>query len=155
MQVTGMKRLSMVNYELAGLVNSSVLNHYNIKCNPKYDLKDIPPIVAYAIQQALKHAVKQKFNTANEHEIDEYIYIVTRLIMKFPYEAMSSLQADNGDWHRWRDVVQSERRSLIDLHSSYGLPPAPQQIIVTEHLVQKMEEIYFAEPDGVIERASE
>ena len=54
-----MKRLSSINIALAGLVNSAVLNHYNLKCNPKYDLNEIPPILAYAIQQALKHAVKR------------------------------------------------------------------------------------------------
>ena len=148
-----MKRLSSTNIALAGLVNSAVLNHYNLKCNPKYDLNEIPHILAYAIQQALKHAVKKRFNEANKRQIDEFVYMVTRYIMRIPSEALPPLRGDEGDWYRWIRIVQYQRRLLVELHSSYGLPIEPQQIIVTEQLIRKMEEIFFAETDDDAERA--
>ena len=91
-------------------------------------------------------------NEAKIREIDKSVYMVARFIMRISPEALPPLRGDEGDWYRWIRIVQYQRRLLVELHSSFGLPIEPQQIVVTEQLIRKMEEIFFAETNNDAKR---
>lgn len=136
-----MKRLVDYNDEI---INDTVLKYYGVTYSEQRDIADVDRILGYAILQAIKHAVRGKYHTADEELVNQYGNCLMRYVMHLHIDIAMALTQDCKSAGIYRYVVNSLRQSLIkDYAKESDLSNEEIYAIVIDKLLGQLEQLFF------------
>ena len=125
------------------VINQKVLDHFAISVNPKRDISNPDKMTAYAIKQALLHAIRAKYPIASNETTEQFVCVVIDSILHLDPIIAFSLTGDKPSLRIWEDIIDTIRKKVTWRYAGSSMSNEKQYEIIVENMLEDLENRFF------------
>ena len=136
-----MKRLFQQHAD--AIINTKIMELYGIVVSAKRDISNPDKMTAYAIKQALLHAIRAKYSNASNETTDQFVCVVIDSIMHLDPIIAFSLTGDKASLRIWEDIIDTMRKKITWRYAGSCMSNEKLYEIIVENMLKDLENRFF------------
>ena len=136
-----MKRL--FQQKVDAIINTKILELYGIVLSANRDISNPDKVSAYAIKQALLHAISAKYPKASHETAEQFVCVVIDSIMHLDPIVAFSLTGDKPSLRIWEDIIDTIRKKITWRYAGSSMSNEKLYEIIVENMLEDLENRFF------------